>query len=331
MRTALCQRLGIELPVFQAAIGGAAGPALASAVCRAGGLGTLGLSAFDGTETRARIRKVRQATDRPFVGNVVLAFDVTAQIDAMLSERIPIVSIFWGDPAPLVGRMHDAGALVTLTVGSSRRPGDAVDEGADIVVAQGWEAGGHVRGNVVDARACSGRRRRRSRPGRCRRRHRRWTRPRRRPCARRCRPPGSAPASWPRPRPTCIRHYRARILAASGGDTFYSQLFDGGWPDAPGRVLRNPTVAAWEAAGRPAPGARPGEREVIGHEGSASVFRYEAVTARSDFAGDIEAMSLWAGQGVGLVDRTQSAAEIVRDLVSEARSVMRAGGLLAAQ
>jgi nitronate monooxygenase len=78
MRTALCQRLGIDFPIIQAAIGGAAGPALASAVCRAGGLGTLGLSAFDGDETRARIRQVRQATDRPFVGNVVLAYDVGA-------------------------------------------------------------------------------------------------------------------------------------------------------------------------------------------------------------------------------------------------------------
>jgi NAD(P)H-dependent flavin oxidoreductase YrpB (nitropropane dioxygenase family) len=329
MRTALCERLGIELPVFQAAIGGAAGPALASAVCRAGGLGTLGLSAFDGTESRARIREVRKATDRPFVGNVVLAFDVAAQIDAMLSERIPIVSIFWGDPAPLAGRVHEAGALLMVTVGGIEEALHAVAGGADIIVAQGWEAGGHVRGTtstlalvpaVVDAVApvpvvaaggiADGR--------------------------------GlaavlalGAEAAWIGTRFLAAveadlhPHYRARILEASGGDTFYSQLFDGGWPDAPGRVLRNPTVAAWEAAGRPAPGARPGEREAIGHAGSEAVFRYEAVTARTDFTGDIDAMSLWAGQGVGLANRVQPAAEIVRDLVSEARSVLRAGGLLA--
>jgi nitronate monooxygenase len=77
--------------------------------------------------------------------------------------------------------------------------------------------------------------------------------------------------------------YRARVLAASASDTFYSPLFDGGWPDAPGRVLGNTTVGAWQAAGRPAPGARPGEGETIGHVGPKAVVRYEAVTARSDF------------------------------------------------
>jgi NAD(P)H-dependent flavin oxidoreductase YrpB (nitropropane dioxygenase family) len=329
MRTALCQRLGIDFPIIQAAIGGAAGPALASAVCRAGGLGTLGLSAFDGEETRARIRQVRRATDRPFVGNVVLAYDVAAQIDAMLSERIPIVSIFWGDPAPLAGRVHEAGALLMVTVGSVDEARRAVAAGADFVVAQGWEAGGHVRGTtstlalvpaVVDAVApvpvvaaggiADGR--------------------------------GlaavlalGAQAAWIGTRflgaTEADLHpvYRDRVLAASADDTVYSLLFDGGWPDAPGRALRNATVAAWEAAGRPAPGRRPGEGEAIGRVGSDAVFRYEAVTARSDFAGGIEAMSLWAGQGVGLVRRSQPAGEIVRDLVQEAHSVMRAGGRLA--
>ena len=60
--------------------------------------------------------------------------------------------------------------------------------------------------------------------------------------------------------------YRERLLAADADDTVYSTLFDGGWPDAPARTLRNPTIEAWEAAGRPAPGARPGEGDVIGNK-----------------------------------------------------------------
>jgi NAD(P)H-dependent flavin oxidoreductase YrpB (nitropropane dioxygenase family) len=329
VRTALCERLGIDFPVFQAAIGGAAGPRLAAAVSGAGGLGTLGLSAYGADEVRARIRQVRQLTRRPFAGNVVLAYDIAAQIEVMLEERVPVVSVFWGDPAPLAARVHDAGVLLMVTVGSVEEARHAVAGGADIIVAQGWEAGGHVRGTmstlalvpaVVDEVApvpvvaaggvADGR--------------------------------GlaavlalGAQAAWIGTRflgaseadihPT----YRARVLDARGADTVYSTLFDGGWPDAPGRTLRTPAVAAWEAAGRPGPGARAGEGDAIGRAGDELLLRYEAVTPRPDFDGDIEAMSLWAGQAVGLVRREQAAAEIVRELVQEARSAMLAGGLAA--
>ncbi len=330
MRTALCELLGIDYPVIQAAIGGAAGPALAAAVSGAGGLGTLGLTGWGGDEARARIRRVRQQTDRPFVANVVLAFDVAAEIEVMLDERVPIVSIFWGDPAPLAGPVHDAGALLMVSVGSVAEAEAAVAGGADVVVAQGWEAGGHVRGTtstlalvpaVVDAIApvpvvaaggiADGR--------------------------------GlaaalalGAGAAWIGTRFLAATEadahplYRDRVLAGCAADTVYSRLFDGGWPDAPARVLRTPAVAAWEEEGRPGPGGRPGEDEVVGHEHGNPLLRYEAITPRPDVTGDIEAMPLWAGQGVGLVRREQPAAEIVRDLVAEARGVMARNGSLAA-
>ena len=121
MRTALCERLGIDYPVIQAAIGGAAGPALAAAVSGAGGLGTLGLTGWGGAGARTRIRKLRQRTDRPFVGNVVLAYNVAEEIETMLAERVPIVSLFWGDPAPLAARVHDAGALLMVRSAASPR------------------------------------------------------------------------------------------------------------------------------------------------------------------------------------------------------------------
>jgi NAD(P)H-dependent flavin oxidoreductase YrpB (nitropropane dioxygenase family) len=57
--------------------------------------------------------------------------------------------------------------------------------------------------------------------------------------------------------------YRARLLEAEAADTYYTTLYDVGWPDAPHRVLRNSTIDAWERAGRPASGVRPGEGEVI--------------------------------------------------------------------
>ena len=74
--------------------------------------------------------------------------------------------------------------------------------------------------------------------------------------------------------------YRARVLAGRADDTVYSTLFDGGWPNAPARALRTPVVAAWEAAGRPRPGARPGEGDVIGHVGT-EVFTATTLPPRS--------------------------------------------------
>ena len=140
--------LGIDHTIIQAPIGGAAGPALAAAVSGAGGLGTLAMTGWGAEAARRRIQEVRAQTDRPFACNLLLVYDIAAEFEAMLAERVPVVSLFWGDPAPLVGRIHDAGARLMMTAGSVAEAERAVEAGADIIVAQGWEAGGHVRGTV---------------------------------------------------------------------------------------------------------------------------------------------------------------------------------------
>src|SRR5262249_27879143 len=119
--------------------------------------------------------------------------------------------------------------------------------------------------------------------------------------------------------------YRERLLQANENDTVYLQdLFDVRWPDAPHRTLRNKTVAAWEAAGRPASGGRPGEGEVIATSRSVGpIVRYQSYTPGADAEGDIDALSLWAGQSVGLVRKVQPAGEIVREIAEEAGSVLR--------
>ncbi len=94
-------------------------------------------------------------------------------------------------------------------------------------------------------------------------------------------------------------------------------------PTALGRVLRNSTVDAREEVGRPPPGSRPGEGVTIVDAGEDDqVVRYEAVAARKDYQGDVEAMPRWAGQGVGLVRRCQPAVEIVAEIVTEAEEVI---------
>jgi NAD(P)H-dependent flavin oxidoreductase YrpB (nitropropane dioxygenase family) len=118
------------------------------------------------------------------------------------------------------------------------------------------------------------------------------------------------------------RRFKERVLKANEPDTIYTGLFDVGWPNAPHRVIRNTTVEAWEAAGQPMSGKRSGEGDVIGTSSVYGEFkRYEAVTVCEGTEGDIEAFPLWAGQGVGLVQRAQPAGEIVKEIAEEARSV----------
>jgi len=118
--------------------------------------------------------------------------------------------------------------------------------------------------------------------------------------------------------------YRERILQATEDDTVYlEELFDIGWPNAPHRVLRNSTVAAWEAAGRPATGKRPGEGDVVATSKSRGpIVRYRSYTPGTDAEGDIDALSLWAGQSAALVHKRQPAAEIVREIVGEAQAIL---------
>jgi NAD(P)H-dependent flavin oxidoreductase YrpB (nitropropane dioxygenase family) len=124
--------------------------------------------------------------------------------------------------------------------------------------------------------------------------------------------------------------YRQLLLQAGTADTaFFDDLFDIGWPAAPHRVLRNSTVAAWEAAGSPAPGDRPREGEVLARTPGGEILRYQIHTPGHDTEGDIDALSLWCGQGVGLVTRTQSAGEMVHEIAAEADAVLTRLGRLA--
>ena len=325
MKTALCTRLGIEFPIIQAPMGGAVGPALAAAVSNAGGLGMLVLWRANEEAMRRQIKEVRALTSRPFGVNLNLDFPQEERLAICLEEGVPIISFFWQDPSALVPRAKSGSAIVMHTVGSAADAKRAVDCGVDIVVAQGWEAGGHLRGTVatmplipavVDAVsptpvvAAGG-----IADGR-----------------------GlaavlalGAAGAWIGTRflasheAAIHTRYRERLLEANESDTVYLEnLFDVGWPNAPHRTLRNQTVDVWEAAGRPSSGKRPGQDEVIATSRSIGpIVRYQSYTPGSDAEGDIDAMSLWAGQSVGLVSRLQSAHDIVHEIVDEAQLILR--------
>ncbi len=323
MANPVCNSLKIELPIVQAAMGGASCPELAAAVSNAGGLGMLALAWSSTEDMRREIRKTRGLTVRPFGVNLVLDWPQEDRLALCLEEGVPIVSFFWGQAGPLTAVAHRGGAKVLHTVASADAARRAVDDGADILVAQGWEAGGHVHGKVATMAlvpavvdrvpetpviAAGG-----IADGR-----------------------GLAAAmalgaygAWigtrflASPEAAIHSRYRDLLLAARETDTEYGALFDVNWPDAPHRTLRNTTYDEWQKAGCPLKGERPGEGDIVAKRpAGANVLRYESYTPRVGTEGDIDALSLWAGQGVGLVHRIQPASEIVREIAAEAQATL---------
>ena len=135
LKTRLCERLGIELPIIAAPMGFVTGPELAAAVSNAGGLGVMSFSGNPAPVLREEIRRLRRLTDRPFGVNLLLYFPVEDQVAVCLEERVPVLSLFWGDPAPYVARAHAAGVTVMHQVGSVAAARSAAAAGVDVIVA----------------------------------------------------------------------------------------------------------------------------------------------------------------------------------------------------
>jgi nitronate monooxygenase len=343
MRTPLCDLLGIEYPILSVGMGSGARAELASAVSHAGGFGVLGASGEDPGYIRSEAERTRALTDRPFGVNLIIVgqddwaremgFDdgfpgyARAVIAAGADGSASAAVFFWGDPAPYVEPAHQAGMKVLIQVGSVEEADAAAQAGVDAVIAQGVEAGGHVRGTTSI-----------------------WE---------------LLPATVARVAPLPVLasggigdgaglaralrlgaagvslgtrfvasdeanihiDYKRRIVAATSADTVYTpDLYDVWWPEAPQRTLRNKTYEEWEAAGRPPSGSRPGEGQSIGRRINLSggdVFewpRYAVGMTTSEFDGDVEYAPLWAGESCSVVNDIKPAGTIVADLVREAGS-----------
>jgi nitronate monooxygenase/enoyl-[acyl-carrier protein] reductase II len=314
--------LGISVPIVQAPIGSACTPELAGAVSNAGGLGSLALTWQSRAGAVDLIARTRGLTDNPFAVNFVLEFDVGALLADVLDAGVRIVSTFWGDPAPVRPLLERFDAIHIHVVGSLNEARWAADLGVDVIVAQGWEAGGHVRGTtstlclvpaVVDAVApvpvlaaggiSDGR--------------------------------GLAAAlslgaqgAWVGTRflaaleAATHGHYRHRLVEADPDDAVHTTCFDGGWSGAAHRSLRNRTLEVWERAGKPRSPNRPGEGETVATRGDTSYTRYGDSVPLVDMVGDLDDMALYAGQGVGVIDRVDPVADILADMIAEAQRAL---------
>jgi NAD(P)H-dependent flavin oxidoreductase YrpB (nitropropane dioxygenase family) len=280
--------------------------ALVRAVCAAGGLGMLPATLLRPETLAGELAALGESV---FGVNFLMPF-LDPQCLDIASQHARVVEFFYGDPdAALVQRARRHGALVSWQVGSVREAQAAVAAGADIVVAQGTEAGGHVRGQssvlpllsqVLDAvsvpvLAAGGLATRRDVAA-----------------------VTAAGAAGVRVGTRFVAsresgahaEHIARILAAGPGDTTLTLAFSDGWPDAPHRVLRSSIVAAEQIT-----------QEVVGTlvigDAEVPVPRFSVMCPNRDTHGHIEAMALYAGESVANIDSIRTVAEIVAELFPE--------------
>src|SRR5579875_2237985 len=329
LKTRICDLFDIRYPIVSAGMGGVAGAELAAAVSQAGGLGTIGLAGVSREMIQNEVAAARRLTSKPLAANLIAPFLRPGVVETMSRLPIQVVTFFWGDArqyADAVGVLRQAGIKTVWQCGSVDEARWAREAGVDAVMAQGLEAGGHVRGTVTtlalvpqvrdaigdlpllaaggiaDGRGLAA-----------------------------VLALGADGAVFgtrflAAAESAAHRQYKQRVVAADATATVHTTLFDIGWPDAPHRVLRTKVIDEWERAGRPQPGQRPGEGQTIAHwrlsQTDLPLVSYTVMPPLNGVAGDLEAMPLYAGQSCSLVREILPAAAIVRSIAAEARAVI---------
>jgi nitronate monooxygenase len=319
LATKLCDLLDVRVPIIQAPI--ADSPRLAAAVANAGAFGMLGLTWTPVDDIAGIVEETRRLSNGRFGANLVIEEPQHERLDAVLGADVRLVSLFWGDPSPYVERIHAAGALAAYTARSVEDARPAVEAGVDLVVAQGWEAGGHVWGTVaslplipviVDA----------------------------------CAPTPvvaaggvadgrglavvlalGAAGAWMGTRFVAsaeapfVEQYKRGVVAARETDPTLTTAFYVGWPEAPHRVLRNSTLERYEAGGHGADG----DEEIVAYtSGREPIPRYSISEPLEGMSGDVEAMAMYAGQGSGVIREIKTVDQLVSEIAHEAEQTLTA-------
>jgi nitronate monooxygenase len=312
--TPLCALLGIERPILNASMAATATGELAAAVSEAGGFGMIGGTTTEGASwLREQIRIARSLTSRPFGVGFISSFPGTAELARVaLDEGVAAINHSFTDPTPFVDATHAAGAKLFVQVQTLALAIRAAEAGADVIIAQGGEAGGHAGAigtfallpAVVDAVApvpvvaaggiADGR--------------------------------GLAAAlvlgaqgAWMGTRFVASHEWgggaweQDAVLAATSDDTVQTRLYDlvaeRPFPrENPDRMLRNAFIERW--SGR--------EDEISAHREELKA-EIQAGSERADLA----VAGISAGVSSGLIASKQPAGEIVRSIVQEAEDLLR--------
>ncbi len=313
IRTPLTRWFDLRTPVIGAPMAGVSGGELASAVSAAGGLGMIGVSGAHAAGFVTEQCAVPAAELLPFgVGLMVWVLETRPDLlEATIAAAPSLVSVSFGDPAPYVRPLHDAGIAVCAQVNTTADVHRAVAAGVDVVVVQGTEAGGHTgrramlpllqealtitdrpvvaAGGIATGRAVAG-----------------------------ALVAGAAGVWIGTPLLACTEglnapSLRERVCAAGGDETVLTRVFDvaegAAWPERwPGRALVNDFSRMWDGREdelREAPEAR----RLVG-EGRRT--------------GDPSAAPVYAGESVGLVTVERSATDVVRELTAGAEEALAA-------
>ena len=295
--------VGVTLALQQAGMSGTATATLAAAVSNSGALGMIGIGRQHISVIERYLDEVAELTTAP-VGATCIAHFVHADVVELVASRLPIIEFFyeWPDPARV-----PSGVICGWQVGSVDEAKAAVDAGCRYVIAQGMEAGGHVRGHVPLAQLLAEVRAAVDVPvvaaggiGNAE--------------AVRAAMALGADAVRVGTRFVATSEsyahpvYIDALVAADTDDSVLTEAFGVGWPDAPHRVLRSSIEAATAA-----PSDVIGE--TVPHGGQPlPMVRFGVSPPNRDTTGDIRAMALYAGRSVGSVDRVMTAAEVVAEL-----------------
>jgi NAD(P)H-dependent flavin oxidoreductase YrpB (nitropropane dioxygenase family) len=145
LRTPLTELVGIEHPVVQTGMGWVAGARLVSATANAGGLGILASATMTLDELSTAIKKVKAATDKPFGVNIRAdAADAGDRVDLMIREGVKVASFALAPKQELIARLKEAGAVVVPSIGAAKHARKVAGWGADAMIVQGGEGGGHT-------------------------------------------------------------------------------------------------------------------------------------------------------------------------------------------
>lgn len=310
----VCGLLGCRYPVILAGMGGPSRAELVAAVSEAGGFGFLGMVREPPSLIAAEVEKLRRRGVERFGVNIIPAATapdlLERQIETIIALEVPVVALFWDIDPAVVSRLRDAGLCVVYQVGSATEAVSARNAGAEIIVAQGREAGGHVRGttplrdllpavvsavdvpvlaagglatggDLVTVLALGG--------------------------------AGAVFGTALLATEESYAHpyHKQRLIAGEPGDTLLTELFHVNWPrGAPVRVLSNPVTEG--VYGKEHSGI------VVGREGERPIHLFSTDSPLVSMTGDFELMALYAGTGVGAVTAVRPAADVVREIVADA-------------
>lgn len=312
----LLDLLELKYPIVQAPMGGVVSSRLVSAVASAGAFGGFPLT-WTGPENAVKKIKVVQESGGPFYVNFVLK-EVPPCLTEALDAGVKTVQFSWGMPTKeQVNAIRKAGANLGIQVTSAGSAKAALDLGADYLVCQGLEAGGHVHGTrplekaleqvlpiakdipvVASGGIANG------------------------AIMKRYMDLGAAGVvmgSRFLATQDSVAHddYKKAIVSASSEDTVFTCNMNKGWDNATHRILRNSTFENWESAGCPFMGERPGEHDILGTSGSMEIVRYSPPCPNTSTKGNIEAMTQYAGMGIDHIHDLPKVSDLVPRIWSE--------------